>query len=272
MTPFLGRDLGVAYVSHTLSNSHHRKNVSYCHICLKRRKTTKEHIPPKAALNRGPRNWDVLARNKEGSLEIRRVLIRDGHFARTLCRICNSRCSTYANEYGRFVRGLIAKPAILDPRGHFAVRVAEDKLRIAKQVATMILATEWLGWAEQQTELRKFVLDPDCRCEPPFRVLSFLVPNTHYSGTLIHYHGRAGLVSPDYHFLGGEISLYPFGFVYAEQIGVGYRPWEMADITSWFGDKPVSCVRFRLRVSGVGGIPDGSGHKRVRPQLDWLSR
>ena len=245
-------------------------DVSICHLCLSPGINTREHVPPRAAFNRDERMWDRLHSNQYEA-RIVPMPIRAGHHVRALCSHCNSVvCNPYAEEYSQFVKSLIEKPPILDQDGFYCMTVQQDKLRLAKQIATMILAIESLKFARQEAALRRFVLHPTATLVPSFRVLAFLVVKDDAAGTIVRWHSRTDLVSQDYDFAGGEISSYPFGFLYTRKVGRNYKPDKLTDITGWFSGDNNEPERFGVHWTGVGGISDAVGHKRRRPQLDWV--
>jgi len=94
---------------------------------------------------------------------------------------------------------------------------------------------------------------------PPFKVYAFLVPDVEGAGTILRYHTRIDTYAPGFKFTGGEISWFPFGFIYANQIGKSYDLEKLTDITSWFSEKRSSkssgiMVRFHSRITGVDSI------------------
>lgn len=247
------------------------ENVAQCHICLQRGIITREHVPPQAAFNKERRTWDRL-HVFGNNARIVRTPIAAGHYIRTLCEQCNTvRCKPYAEEYSRFVQSFREKPAILAADGSYLVNVAQNKLFLAKQIATMILASEPIVFARREGALRRFVLDPSQTFHPRFRVLAFLVVKDDAAGTIARWHARADLFSRGYDFAGGEISSYPFGFIYTEKIGSGYKPEELTDITNWFTGGTLEPERFGVHWTGVGSVSDAIGHKRRRAQVDWLT-
>jgi len=135
----------------------------------------------------------------------------------------------------------------------------------------MILAAERLMFARQEKALRQFVLEPLRVIYPWFRVLAFLVVKDDAAGTVTRWHGRADFFSRGYDFAGGEISSYPFGFVYTVKIGSSYKPKELTDITNWFTGGTPDPERFGVHWTGVGSISDVVGHKRRRAQVDWVT-
>jgi len=264
-------EYGLAYVVHRPSEADHVRNISHCHVCLTKGRPTKEHTPPKAAFNAEQRFWDTLA-VRQYKISVRRLNIRGGHYARTLCVECNNiRCKPYADAYTAFTKDIINSPVILNARGDYVMNIRQNKLAIAKHLATMILAIEPIDFAVRESRLRRFALDEGAAIMPDFKVLAFLVRNCPQAGTIVRWHARVDLIYGKFGFAGGEISMYPFGFVYAKMIDIGYNPDQMTDITSWFTGGDTGPERFTVHVTGVGGIPDGTGFVRRRPQVDWVT-
>jgi len=249
------------------------ENLKYCHVCLERTKLTREHIPPEKAFNEHNQLWERLVINSK-PMSTRKVYIRGGFWVPTLCSKCNNEIGAqYAREYVKFVKDLVASPALFDSSGVARlVSINADTLFIAKEIAIMILAFEPISFARRHTELRKFVLHKDRCFIPPFRILSFLVPEVEEAGTITRFHDRVETFAPGYKFYGGEISCFPFGFVYATDIGRGYEIEQMTDITHWFNEKQtdVRAESFFSRITGVDSMQCILGHGRVRPQIDYI--
>jgi len=250
-----------------------KENISKCHICLQTKPLTEEHIPPKSAYNDCNGLWEYLHAS-ESKLSPRTVKIRGGFRVPTLCADCNnSLCAPYAEQYVKYVRHLVETPVLFDQSGEArVVSVRQNTLFVAKEIATMILALEDLKFAERHDELRHFVLKRDSLVTMPFDILAFLVPKSPEAGTVLPCsgYGRLDTSALGLGFIGGEISRYPFGFVYAATIGPRYRPDQMTNVNHWFSQRPSrSCdsVRFFCRVTGVDSMHCALGAKRERPQL-----
>lgn len=252
------------------------ENRQFCHVCLEPGPLTREHVPPRKAFNSTDRLWDHLV--IEGSTSHpRKVRIRGGFVVATLCGKCNQeRCSRYAKAYVKFVHQLVAAPRLFGPDDEARqIHIRQDTLLLAKEITTMILAVESIGFARHNHQLRQFVLDEKCLVHPGFRILAFLVPNHESAGTITRFHARVDTFAPGLAFAGGEISWYPFGFVYTSEIGTGYDVDRLTDITHWFtsGDPAVrtsSWLPLHIRLSGVESIQVGVGDSRVRPHIDYL--
>jgi hypothetical protein len=252
------------------------ENLRFCHVCLQEGPLSREHVPPQKAFNSIDRFWDHLVIERSTSRP-RKARIRGGFVVETLCGKCNNEiCSRYAKAYVRFVHDLVTAPQLFGPDDTARqIRVRRDTLFIAKEIATMILAIESIDFARHNHQLRQFVLDETCVLHPGFQILAFLVPDHETAGTITHFHARVDTFAPGLAFAGGEISWYPFGFVYTSQIGKGYHVDRFTDITHWFttsdrAARTSSWVSLYLRLTGVDSIQVGVGDRRVRPQIDYL--
>ncbi len=266
-----------------LENLAYLANVNYddiedgrCHVCLGYG-LTDEHLPPAASGNSLNANWGILSDSQIPRTMSGFSKVRGGFRVESLCAKCNNGiCSRYAQEYISFVRYLDESPRIFatDSRRQW-ISIPADTLLLAKQLATMILASEPLGYALHNPELRAFVLHPNRTYEPPFRVLAFRVPNRREAGTITRFHARADTFSKGYAFAGGEISYPPFGIVYTSQIGRGYDLSTFADITHWFRfgdeqDRHNQSISLGCRITGVDSIQTGLGRPRTMPQVDYV--
>ncbi|MEO8034105.1 MAG: hypothetical protein ABI837_06695 [Acidobacteriota bacterium] len=155
---------------------------------------------------------------------------------RTLCASCNNETgASSAKAYVEFVRSLAEAPRLFDPNGETRViRVVVDTLQLARQIAVMILAIEDVRFAQHHDDLRRFARGDIGSVIPAFRVFAFLVPQDEAAGTIVRGHMRMDMFAPGCGAFAGEISLYPFGFVYAWELQSNYRPNELAEITRWF--------------------------------------
>lgn len=260
----------IMHLLHIPDSKEREDSLAHCHICLRKGNLTKEHIPPKNAYNKHNKLWERLIHTEE-KLSRRSTMIRGGLWVKTLCNHCNNHvCSPYANEYVKFVKQLVEKPELYDSFGEarvFSINI--NLLYIAKEITTMILAVESINYARHVPELRSFVLNKDSVIIPPFKVFVFLVPDTIESGTVSKYHARVDTFAPGFNFAGGEISWFPFGFVYTNQIGKGYNLETLTDITSWFSNKDTQTIlKLHPRITGIDSIQSLLISQRTKPQID----
>lgn len=264
------------WLAHVPSDEERDRSLSTCHVCMEQGPLTREHVPPRSAFNTCTRLWDRLILEDEET-STRRATICGGLWVQTLCRRCNNEvCSPYAAEYVRLVKALVESPHLLGPSGEArAVRVKADTLLVAKEIAAMICAAEQIGFVESHPALREFVLDPGRGIDPGFRVLAFLVPDVPEAGTVSRFHARTAPFKKGRQFSGGEISWFPFGFLYATTIGCEYHPERLTDITHWFREtdprrRREAVLQLHTRVTGVDSIQCVLGRRRVRPQIDHI--
>ena len=265
------------HLTHLSDEKEREENLSYCHICLKKCKLTKEHIPPKSAFNEYNRLWERLV-HVGGKVSKRVEHVKGGLWVKTICKKCNNEtCSIYAKEYVRFVKQIVEKPELFDSYGEARIFCIDaNPLYIAKQIVAMILAVEPVSYAKFVPELRHFVLDKNSTLVPPFKLFAFLVPDRPETGTILRYHARVDTYAPGFKFAGGEISWFPFGFVYASIIGKGYNLRELRDITGWCSER-ANCKKSHImlalhpRITGVDSIQSLLSTHRTKPQIDHLS-
>lgn len=252
-----------------------------CNICLSSTKLTEEHVPPKSAFNDCPRLFHRLHISDRASEEAHAVQTRGGFRVKTLCRTCNNElCSQYAKQYVLFARHCSQNAKILALEGGTRhLSIPGDTLMIAKQIAAMILAIQSTQFAESNGWLRRFVTDSSMTVNPRFRILAFLVPNISVAGTINRLEFRKDVLTcePDFECHAGEISFFPFGFVYAYDIGIGYATRRMTDITHWFrNDHPCDrlgqSISLHTRLAGIGSYYDCRGVARRAAQVDYLGK
>lgn len=146
---------------------------------------------------------------------------------------------------------------------------------LARQIALMILAIERVEFGALHADLRSFARGDLDSVVPPFRVLAFLVPNRPEAGTICRAQYRTHYTESGFEAMAGEISMFPFGFVYAFELEHRYRPARFADITHWFSTTGSTERRSAwLETSSVVTVLDSVhcslGHKRHHPQIDTM--
>jgi hypothetical protein len=263
---------GLEGVVHLLNIGDEYEESPKCHICLKEKILSREHIPPKSAFNSDKKVWDYLQKHPKGNVGTKQY--QSGFWVKTVCSECNNRvCSKYAKSYVSFVKDMVNKPLLFaDSPGQISISVNSDTLYIAKEIATMILALEPLSFGDKHQELRKFVQEEDYTFKPKFKVFAFIVPNRAEAGTIVKSHGRLDYYKKGFGSVAGEISMHPFGFIYAFSLENGYEPEKLADITHWFHESDSNFRKYQylkteVRISGIESPIVASGKKRVRPQI-----
>ncbi|MGZ5446269.1 MAG: hypothetical protein ACXW5U_29600 [Thermoanaerobaculia bacterium] len=250
------------------------KGFGLCHVCGTWQKLTREHVPPRAAFNDSPRLWERLSSGENVSST--RFRVRCGLYVITLCQRCNGN-SPHAREYVRFAKALAEKPKLFDSHGYRRlVYIAQDTSLLAKQIAVMILAVEPALFGKRHDYLRRFVLQERATAvDPEFRIFGFLVPDRPEAGTLLRAQHRMDGSGEGFDLSAGEISGYPFGFVYGWHIGRGYSPEGLTDITSWFAGSSAGdrgrIESFDCRVTVIESLQAIYQGCRAAPQVDYLS-
>ena len=252
----------------------HEDSGQRCHVCQAPGPLTKEHVPPEGAFNDCAALWERIVFGRD-SVEGRRSKIRNGVWVKSLCEDCNNiRCNPYATEYVRLAKHLASTSPIsgTSPNERL-LTVPADTLFVAKEIATMILAIEPAYFSDTNGELREFVLERDRLMAPPFRIFAFEVDDTPKAGTVSAYSARVDTYAPGYGMQGGEISMFPFGFVYVWEIGEGYHPERMTDITHWFSEgdarrRKSATLRLFNRLMGIGAMQDCFDADRKGPRID----
>lgn len=247
-------------------------SLSRCHICLEYKELTDEHIPPKNAYNDYNRLWEHLnlKRYKNSS-----VLTRGGLTVKTICNNCNTKIgSVYASEYIKFIKFITETTnLLLNMKEAKHINCHFNTLFIAKEITIMILASEPIEFSLHYEQLRKFVLDKNEKISPPFTILAFLVKDNPTAGTISRFHARVASYAPGFEFTGGEISNYPFGVIYCNNIGKGYNLERFTDITKWFSEEQISDVSLYTRLTGIESSQCLiNGRKRKKPQIDYFFR
>jgi hypothetical protein len=139
--------------------------IGTCHICLRQRPLTYEHVPPKRAFNRHM----VLAHTLNhpcGKVPIGVVAkYRAGMGVRTLCADCNGFTGRYyGSAFAEWVRQALVfadRYAEVDGReNELLLPFRIDALAVLKQIATMTLAVSSLSSNDSYYPLRRFVLMP----------------------------------------------------------------------------------------------------------------
>ena len=201
-----------------------KATIGTCHVCLRVRALSFEHVPPRAAFNvgkievRGLRHW--LERNGDG-VRLRRAIQQGGFGLSRLCEDCNNRTgSWYAAELTGWVHGAVAAihalPSLAEmdaqPEDHSVMLHIERvrPLALVKQIITMLLVVNDVEFAGLHPDLRAFVLDRDRTGLSDVQIYIAL-----YLGPIVRFlglSGKADLGTGDT-FVVSEVAYPPFAYV-----------------------------------------------------------
>jgi len=210
---------------HGMPRRRAKDTIGTCHLCLREGPLSFEHVPPRSAFNAdkvqvgGLRHW--LERDNHG-VSLHRAIQQGGVGFSRFCEECNNRTgSWYAGELSGWVRAAAASIHALPPVAEMDAQLDDHgvgfriegvrPLAFIKQIVTMVLAVNGVGFAERHSELRAFVLERD-RTGVPENVQLYLAL---YLGPMVRYLGVQGRANPDTQeaFLISEIAYPPFSYV-----------------------------------------------------------
>jgi hypothetical protein len=201
-----------------------RATIGTCHVCLRERPLSFEHVPPHAAFNfdkievRGLRHW--LERDDDG-IRLRHVIQQGGFGFNRLCEDCNSRSgSWYAAELTGWVHAAVAAIHALPPLAEMDAQLDDHgvmfhiegvrPLAMIKQVITMLLAVNDVEFAVRHPDLRAFVLDRDRTGLHDVQIYLAL-----YLGPVVRFVGISGKANLETSeaFILSEVAYPPFSYV-----------------------------------------------------------
>jgi hypothetical protein len=198
--------------------------IGTCHLCLRERPLSFEHVPPRAAFNvdkvkiGGLKHW--LERNDDG-VRLRHVIQQGGFGFSRLCEACNNRTgSWYAAELTEWVHAAVAAIHALPAVAEMDARLEDHSvmfhiegvrpLAMAKQIITMVLVVNDVEFAVHHPDLRAFVLDRDRTGLQDIQIYLAL-----YLGPIIRFVGisrRANLETSEA-FVLSEVAYPPFSYI-----------------------------------------------------------
>jgi hypothetical protein len=200
-----------------------RDGIGTCHLCLKTEPLSFEHVPPQAAFNssrvdiQGLQHW--LSRDTEPGL--RKTIQQGGRGLQVFCTDCNSKTgSWYASELTGWVHSAVAAMRSLPPitemeqelEPHLArLRIHQVRpLAFVKQIITMVLAVNDVGFAERHPALRSFVLERDQRGLPGDVEVYLAL----FCGPIVRFYGIQSklVVETTERFVLSEIAYPPFAY------------------------------------------------------------
>jgi hypothetical protein len=253
--------------------------IGACHLCLCEGPLSFEHVPPRAAFNssrvdiRGAEHW--LARST-GGLALRKTIQQGGQGLHVFCSDCNNKTgSWYASELIGWVHGAVAAMSALPPiaemnrelEPHVArLRINQVRpLAFVKQIITMVLAVNDVGFAERHPALREFVLDRDKRGVPD----DVQVYLSLFCGPILRRSGIQGklVIETGERFVLSEIAHPPFA--YLASFSEPSPSLEAGNITGF------AEVAYTSRADVEIDLLVGFGHTiypsdyRTKAQVDW---
>jgi hypothetical protein len=201
-----------------------RATTGTCHVCLRERPLSFEHVPPSAAFNvdkvevRGLKHW--LERDDDG-IRLRHVIRQGGFGFRRLCEECNNRTgSWYAAELSGWVQAAVAAIHALPPLAEMDAQLEDHgvmfhiegvrPLAMVKQIITMVLVVNDVEFAVLHPDLRAFVLDRDRigLHDVQIYLALYLGPIVRFVGTS----GKANLETSEA-FVLSEVAYPPFSYI-----------------------------------------------------------
>ncbi len=214
-----------------------KKVFGECSLCSKYSRLTFEHIPPKSAFNANAIYTKKRAHlfDKSSYFYGKTIRLNQGYGLQVFCKSCNNNTGDwYANDFSNFAhQGLeiIKRDENLGKviRGRYHIK----PMNIIKQVFTMFLALDRMGYLKSYKDLVEFVLNRNSTQIPKkFNVYMFSTLSS--TKRMIGYTFCA---SPNIGNGGwSEINFPPFGFILTD----GCKPPKecMVDITE-FGLNPL---------------------------------
>jgi hypothetical protein len=205
-----------------------------CHICRKSPAVGREHLPAKAASNRGRvRVKYIDGANVGDGIRHNYAAFGDGFWVQALCEKCNQRRTgaRLGGPYADFVSQISDAAGIEDERGRIFVRLdGVYTLRVIKQMFSMFLCAmpqqplpEWRG-------IQQFVLGKEDKL-PANAPQVYLYRNASEVGRIVPWCAIAEILTRREPIALSEISWPPVGLIFCD------RPDErfalMANVTQW---------------------------------------
>ncbi|MDD5691619.1 MAG: hypothetical protein PHP10_00365 [Candidatus Omnitrophica bacterium] len=246
------------------------KIIDYCHICLRLRELTFEHIPPRAAFN----DRRVITLNFDSAIKlgpdefVKGPINQRGSGGHTLCAQCNSYTGRF---YGtRFVNWCYEAFYILiksegKPRGIYLRRAYP--LEILKQIVSMFLSINPPEFARANPELVRFVLNKRLKFLPTkYRFFTYynLGNKFRFSGIAARCDLKGDMV------VLSEIGYTPFGYVLTlNSSPPDDRLFEITDFSRFDYDQPRELTIYP-QVLPVHLLFPGDYRSRKQIQEDYI--
>ncbi|SMB98808.1 hypothetical protein SAMN00808754_2557 [Thermanaeromonas toyohensis ToBE] len=198
--------------------SRRRKVYGKCHICGIVGKLTFEHIPPRSAFNDHPtvlyRVFDLLNVGPDDEVKSKGQPMPKGMGGYTLCPRCNNNTGAwYGKAFADWCRQgfqLLSKaggkPTLYYPFWIFP-------LRVLKQIITMFFSVNNPDFAERNSELVSFVLNPKRKYInlEKYRIFVYLNPEGRWA-RIGGFQGKLNFLTKTIYIF-SEIKFPPFGYV-----------------------------------------------------------
>lgn len=238
-----------------------------CHICRTRPAVGKEHLPAKAASNRGKVNIRFIDGRIIGQgVRHQTVEALDGFWVQTLCKPCNEQRtgSRLGGAYGDFINQVNSASGIEDESGRVWVDLTGVyPLRILKQMFSMFLCAMPQQPLPTGRSLKEFVYTRDEKLPADAPEL-FLYKNTSRSGRIVPWCALAEVFTERQPIAFSEISWPPLGIISSETADQRFA--SMSNITGWgecnFKNKKNTIIQLpQLKVNtdhplGFGSVAD----------------
>ena len=211
-----------------------KQNKHKCHLCMKKVADSKEHLPMKAANNRGKLS---LFHIKHGSKKINyngfaTKYEKKGFWLPVLCKKCNNNTgSWYGGAYKDFIFQISQARRINNNQSYIIIHLKNIyPLRIIKQMLSMFLCATPYEPEPIWDNLREFVLDKN-KVIPQNAPFVFLYSNTSKNiGRIIPCGGLVNLRTHE-NMVFSEISWPPLGIVFS--FNKNPKVGEMECINHW---------------------------------------
>lgn len=201
-----------------------------CAICGEHKKLSFEHVPPRSAFNDKPIHLlDSEQMFQENYKYTHESLSQKGLGQYTLCEACNNNTGSW---YGDSFKDFAQQGMTILQKDNSSVLVQGiylfKPLNVFKQIITMFLSADKVGYLRTEYKLGNFVLNKQANEFPnglKIYIYSNASPFKRFFGHTVVYDPKLGVQK------WAEINFQPFGYFLTEH-SVPPNPY-MVDITSW---------------------------------------
>jgi len=202
-----------------------------CAICGQHKKLSFEHVPPRSAFNDKPIFMQTTEHLWEENSRFfgKKIKSNKGFGSFTLCEQCNNDTGDwYAKDFGEFAhQGMHIIKEMRDVpyvKGTYTIK----PLNVFKQIITMFLSADKIGYLRSQKGLSEFILDKSST-DFPNDLKIFIYSNVSSTKRMIGYtivwDQRLGVQK------WAEVNFQPFGYLLAEDSSPAHE--NMVDVTEW---------------------------------------